>query len=338
MVFKTVSRKFNDIYSGIILAGIMALAARYVAEHYGAPAMLMALLFGMSISSLSCEKTAVSEGIQFTASHILKLGIILLGSRISADIITILGWKTITLIVTAMLGTLIFGYIIGKSLGRTAGFAILTAGAVSICGASAAIAISSILPPDKDNDRNLLFTILCVTILSTIAMIAYPVLMDGVAPSEIEAGIFIGATIHDVAQVIGAGFSVSDEVGETATLVKLMRVSLLVPVVIGISILFRTQKSDIPANTVKSNRPVFPIFILGFIALATLNSLALLPEYIVEFMNELSSWALLTAIVAAGAKTNLKEILAFGYIPILLLILETLFLAAIVIAGLVIWY
>jgi len=101
--------KSQLIFPGLLLAGIMALAAQYVADHYGAPAMLMALLFGMSMSSLSCEKTPVSEGIMFTATHVLKFGIILLGSRISADIITVLGWKTIALVVGAMISTIIFG-------------------------------------------------------------------------------------------------------------------------------------------------------------------------------------------------------------------------------------
>ncbi len=324
--------KSQLIFPGLLLAGIMALAAQYVADHYGAPAMLMALLFGMSMSSLSCEKTPVSEGIMFTATHVLKFGIILLGSRISADIITVLGWKTIALVVGAMISTIIFGYIVGRSLGKTSAFAVLTAGAVSICGASAAIAISSILPKDEDSDKNLLFTILCVTVLSTVAMILYPILIDMETFDQTSAGIFIGATIHDVAQVIGAGFSISEEVGETATLVKLMRVALLVPIVISISIVFSKQRAA-QSPTAGARLPL-PTFILGFIALAALNSFGLLSESVITATSELSRWALLTAIVAAGAKTNLKEILAFGFGATMLVVLETFFLAGIVFGGL----
>lgn len=318
------------LYPGLLLAGIISLAAQYVADQYGAPAMLMALLFGMSVSSLSTEKTAVSEGLQFTATHILRLGIILLGSKVSSDIILTLGWETISLIVGAMTATILFGFTVGRLFGKTPAFSVLTAGAVAICGASAAIAISCILPKDDDSEKNLIFTILCVTVLSTIAMIGYPLVLDGLGYSEMDAGIFIGATIHDVAQVVGAGFSISDAAGETATLVKLVRVALLVPVVLALSLLFRMFG---PETDGAGQKPTFPLFILGFVALAALNSFGLIPAAVQQSAAEISRWALLTAIVAAGAKTNLHEIVSFGVSSTILVVLETLVLAGLVFAG-----
>ena len=106
-------------------------------------------------------------------------------------------------------------------------FALLTGGSVAICGASAAMAIAAVLPRNEHSESNLIFTVLGVTVLSTIAMIAYPMITTVTGLDPLASGVFLGGTIHDVAQVVGAGFSISDEVGETATLVKLMRVTML---------------------------------------------------------------------------------------------------------------
>ena len=130
----------------------------------------------------------------------------------------------------------------------------------------------------------------------------------------ISAGIFFGATIHDVAQVIGAGFTLSDETGDTATIIKLFRVTLLFPVVILISLLSYRYKSN---NDFDNKPPLVPYFIIFFIIMVIINSLNLIPLNLQFYLNDISSWFLLIAISAVGTKTRLQSLKIIGFIPIL---------------------
>ncbi len=138
---------------------------------------------------------------------------------------------------------------------------------------------------------------------------------------DVTSGVLIGMTIHDVAQVVGAGFAISDEAGEIATYVKLLRVMLLPVVIITLLIVFRNSKHG--DGDVKQS---FPWFAIGFVALLLINSTGIVPEFIQKTVNELSRWLLVTAIAALGVKTSLKKILDCGPKQTLLLVIETLFL------------
>ena len=209
-------------------------------------------------------------------------------------------------------------------------FGVLTGGSVAICGASAAMAISAVLPKNEHSERNLIFTVLSFTVLSTAAMIVYPILSETLDFSDEVAGVFLGGTIHDVAQVVGAGFSVSDQTGEVATLVKLIRVAMLAPVVLVISILVRRHAG---AADTGQRPPLLPVFVVGFLILAVLNSLGLVPAPVTQAMSDLSRWALLVSIAAVGMKTSLKRILDVGGQAIAMIVAETVFIAALVIGG-----
>ena len=311
------------LFPGVAMAGLTAVAAQFVAEHYGSPAMLMALLFGIALN-FAGEEGATAPGVAFTARTVLRIGVALLGARISAGLVVELGWITVLLLIAATVATLGFGLIFARLLGRGSRFALLTAGAVAICGASAAMAIAAVLPRDDRSEQNLLFTVLGVTVLSTVAMVLYPVGLGLLGWAPERAGVFVGATVHDVAQVVGAGFSISDRAGETATLVKLIRVTLLAPVVIGVALWFRRSGS---APDAAGRPPILPTFVAGFLVLATLNSFGLIPEVLREFAASVSSWALLTAIAAVGMKTRLRSVLQVGGAAVALIVAETLFLA-----------
>src|SRR6056297_3936270 len=326
--FEGIAERARGLFPGMMVALLVALAAQFVAEHYGAPAMLMALLFGIALNFLS-EPAPTAEGIGFTARTVLRFGVAILGARISVEMLTSLGWGMIALLVAGVVATILFGVGLARLIGQGPRFAILTAGSVAICGASAAMAIAAVLPKDERSERNLLFTVLGVTVLSTVAMILYPILTDALGFDDVTAGAFIGATVHDVAQVVGAGFSISETAGETSTLVKLIRVSFLAPVVIVIAIWWQRAEPQ----TEGKRPPIVPAFVLGFLCLATLNSLGLIPASIGALLAKLSSWALLAAIAAVGMKTDLRNIIKVGGGAIALIVAETLFLAGLVLAG-----
>ncbi len=323
--------KVKSFLPGVLMASLVAMAAQFLAEHTGAPSMLMALLFGMALSSVHENGSVLSSGIMFSAKAILKFGVVLLGARISVEVLVSLGWEMVVLLLLAVVTTIFVGFSVRKLFGKSAAFAVLTAGAVSICGASAALAIAAVLPKTKESEKDLLFTVLSVTLLSTLAMVFYPVILRLMHFDDIRAGAFIGATVHDVAQVVGAGFSISNEAGEIATLVKLIRVTFLAPVVIVLSLLFRKSV----AESGGTSKPVLiPAFVLGFLALATLNSFGILSETARDIAGVVSKWSLLIAISAVGIKTSLLEIIKVGYSAIALVVAQTIFLALIILFGL----
>ncbi|MBT0958950.1 YeiH family putative sulfate export transporter [Alphaproteobacteria bacterium KMM 3653] len=314
---------------GFFVAAVVAAAAQFLSEHYGAPAMLMALLLGIAFNFLA-EDGVCKPGIEFTARTVLRIGVALLGARISVELMIELGPHLIAVVVGGGVLTILFGLLCARVLGRGWRFGLLTGGSVAICGASAAMAISAVLPKNEHSERNLIFTVLSVTVLSTLAMIAYPVLTEVFEFSDETSGVFLGGTIHDVAQVVGAGFSVSEETGDVATLVKLIRVAMLAPVVLIISVAVRRYGQ---AETESKRPPILPMFVVGFLIFATLNSLGLIPMIAVDAMSELSRWALLVSIAAVGMKTSLKRILEVGGQAIGLIVAETVFIAAFVLIG-----
>lgn len=331
------TQRFNGLPSvvqtywpGLAVTGAVAIAAQFLSDHYGAPAMLMALLLGIAFHFLSEEGRCVA-GIDFCAKKVLRIGVALLGMRISVDLLVGLGAGTILLLVAAIAATIVFGLIAAKLLGRGWRLALLTSGSVAICGASAAMAIAAVLPKNEFAERNLIFTVLSVTVLSTLAMIAYPIIAQTMGLDARATGIFFGGTIHDVAQVVGAGFSVSPEAGETATLVKLIRVTMLAPVVLIFSI--ATRNVPQPAGETGKRPPLLPGFVIAFLVLAAANSFGLVPEAVSKIGMEASRWALLAGIVAVGMKTSLRRVLEVGGDAVALIVAETIFIGLFILAG-----
>jgi uncharacterized integral membrane protein (TIGR00698 family) len=162
-----------------------------------------------------------------------------------------------------------------------------------------------------------------VTSLSTIAMIAYPVLYGALGFDDIESGILLGATIHDVAQVVGAGYAISPEAGDVATYVKLLRVALLPVVVIAVAIVMRSR-----AGAARSAGPIVPGFAVAFLVILLVNSAGLVPEAVTLLVQDASRWLLVAAIAALGMKTSLKAMFELGPGHVLVVGLETLFLLA----------
>ena len=315
-------------FPGVAVATAVALAASFIAQRYGAPAMLMGLLLGMAFHFLN-ETPRVGPGLELVAVKALRLGVALLGLRLTVADVASLGWTPVLLVVCAVLATLLFGVVLGRLLGCERQLGVLTGGSVAICGASAAMAISSVLPKGPDTQRQTLFTIIGVTSLSTIAMVLYPIIGDVLQFNDQEMGIFIGATIHDVAQVVGAGYSVSPTTGDLGTFIKLLRVAMLVPVVLAIGIIFRNKVS---AAADREKAPAFPLFLIGFIVLFAVNSTGLIPGDVIQPVANLAPALLLVAIAALGIRTSMQEVMTIGLKPVLLIVGETLFIAAIIVA------
>ncbi|SFT80882.1 YeiH family protein [Pseudomonas marincola] len=321
----SVHSRARELLPGFIVSLIVAAAASFLSEHYDAPVMLFALLLGMALNFLAADSSC-KLGIEFTARTVLRIGVALLGMRITLEQIAALGWKPVALVVTLVVVTILVSVVAAKLMGFQRLFGMLTGGATAICGASAALALAAALPNHPQKERATLFTVIGVSALSTLAMIIYPMIANGLGLSPEQAGVFLGATIHDVAQVVGAGYSMSTETGDTATVVKLMRVAMLLPVIVCAAMITRMQGAD-PAG---KRPPLLPWFAVGFLILACVNSTGWVAPAIQGFTNDLSRWCLVVAISALGMKTQLKELAAVGLKPILLMVGETVFLIALV--------
>jgi uncharacterized integral membrane protein (TIGR00698 family) len=292
--------------------------------------MLFALLLGMALNFLA-EEGRCLPGIQMASTLVLRTGVALLGLRITVAQVQALGWGAIALIVVSVGLTIAAGVLVSRVLKLGNAFGTLTGGAVAICGASAALAIASILPKHKHAERDASFTVIGVTALSTLAMILYPIAVRMLGLDDHAKGIFLGATIHDVAQVVGAGYSVSQDTGDTATIVKLLRVAMLLPVCIVIGLALHVRGSQAAHAA-----PVLPWFAVAFAVLVAIASTGWIPEPVIDAGSIVSRWFLVTAIAAIGMKTSLKSLVDMGLRPVMLVVVETLFLALMV-AGVLLW-
>src|SRR5512135_1213024 len=163
-------------FPGALASLIIAIAATFLSEHYGGPVMLFALLLGMAFYFLSQEGRCVA-GIELASKRVLRVAVGLLGAQITIAEITKLGPTPVITVIGAVILTILFGALTARIMGLSRPFGILTSGAVAICGASAALAISSVLPKGDNHERDTVFTVIGVTALSTIAMIIYPVII-----------------------------------------------------------------------------------------------------------------------------------------------------------------
>jgi len=312
------------VWPGLLASVIIAAAAAFLADHYGGPVMLFALLLGMAMNFLG-EVDTCRKGIGFTSRTVLRIGVALLGFRLTLGEIAALGWHPVLLVIGAVSLTILASIWVARAMGFNPLFGLLSGGATAICGASAAMALSAALPAHPLKERATLFTIMGVSTLSTLAMILYPAITRMLGLDDTHAGIFIGATIHDVAQVIGAGYAISPEAGDTATVVKLMRVAMLMPVIITATLIGRGHAAEGAERP-----PILPGFAVAFLVLVAINSLLPVPSFVQDAGNAASRFCLVAAIAALGIKTRIGEIIDIGWKPVVLMVMETTLLAALV--------
>ncbi|TJZ93370.1 putative sulfate exporter family transporter [Paracoccus gahaiensis] len=309
---------------GLMLAVTVAMAAQFLSSHYGAPVMLMAILLGMPLHGLA-EDSLAGPGIDFAARGLLRIGVALLGLRVSLDMVAAIGWPFVGLLALSIGAVILASVALARRVGQDRAFGLLTGGSVAICGASAAMAIASVLPARETTERDLSFTVITVTALSTVAMIIYPMLASALGLDPHQTGLFLGGTIHDVAQVVGAGYSVSDETGDLATVVKLIRVTLLAPVVLIAALVLRRASSG-----TQTRPPLLPGFVLAFLILAAANSAHVVPGVVVDAASTLSRALLVAAVAAVGMKTSLVRLAKVGPAAIGMLLVQTAALAALI--------
>jgi uncharacterized integral membrane protein (TIGR00698 family) len=322
----TLLKTTKGLIPGLMVTTLVAMAAAFLGSHYKGSMLLFALLLGLALHFVSDDKRCAA-GIQFASSTVLRLGVALLGLRLTIDHVVTLGWQTALALLVAVGLTIALGLLLSKFFKVESSLGVLIGGATAICGASAALAISSVLPKNKNLERDTALTVVGVTTLSTIAMVIYPLITQWLGFSAVESGKFLGATIHDVAQVVGAGFSLSVEAGNAATITKLMRVAFLVPTLLVITIVVRNQLTEADLSDSGKSTPLLPWFLLLFLIFMLLNSTGIVPHTVQSAASDISQAFLVLAIAGVGLKTSLQSITQLGWRPVAMIILVTLGLA-----------
>jgi uncharacterized integral membrane protein (TIGR00698 family) len=325
---------------GIILSALVAaigyIAAPFVAKAVPIPSMVIALVVGIALNPLAA-RPAVQPGMNFCVKTLLRWAVALLGLRIGLGEIAALGLQTAVLIVVSMAATVVSGFVFAHWYGRSAGFGALVGVGTAVCGASATLATSTVVPEYKGKAADIAFVVVAVSALATLAMLVYPPLCIVLGFDAQTTGVMLGGTIHDVAQVVGAGYAVSEPAGNTAVIVKLFRVFLLLPVVLSVGWYF----TRMGMRHGEAHVPV-PVFAIVFLLLCVLNSaMPLVPSWlpiyapIKSVLVEISTWGLLLAIGALGLGTSVKTIIGLGWRHITTVLGATAVIFAVVTGGLV---
>lgn len=311
------------------------LAAPVITTVAPIPAIIIALIIGVALNPVAV-KPALQPGIAFAVKKLLRWAVALLGLKIALGDIYGIGLPAAAVVIVAMAATVIAGLAMARLLGQALEYGALAGVGTAVCGASATLATATALPDYRGKEADVVFVVVAVNALSTVAMVAYPAICRWFGFSDHLIGVMLGATIHDVAQVVGAGYAVSEPAGNTAVIVKLFRVFLLLPVVMAIGWYFAMRGAT--AGNAKVPVPVFAIMFLVFCVINSVMPLspALMPIYapIKTLLGHASTWGLLIAIAALGLGTSFNAVRALGLRHIATVTVTTIVILVVATGGL----
>lgn len=310
-------RKIKDLMPGLIIIIIISLLSKQISfilkNFITFESLTIAIIIGMMVNNTIGVKKVFNGGITYSLKTLLKVGIVLLGFKLSAKSIVNLGFTTILLVIAYVTMILFLSIWIGKKMKVPSKLSALIGVGSSICGASAVVALAPSIGADDDEA---IIAVSIVSFLGALGVIVYslvPKFIPGV--TEIQFGIWSGLTLHGVAHALAGAFAMGEVSGEIGTFVKMTRVLMLVPVSIILGIIF-SDKTSLSTNGKKTAK--FPVYVGLFIAAVFLNSVFKLPVQLVSILKELSSFFILMAMTAMGLKVDLSSIKSKGMSSLLL--------------------
>lgn len=314
------------VLPGLALTTTIALAGLALRQLPGVgmfSPMILAILIGIAFHNLIGTPARAKAGVVFSLRQVLRLAIILLGLQLTAAQIVEVGAAGIAIIVATLVATFIFTVRLGRAIGVEPELAELIAAGTSICGASAVIAANTVTrAPDED----VAYAVACVTVFGSIAMFAYPLLPALLGLDAHAYGLWAGASIHEIAQVVAASFQGGQAAGEFGTVAKLSRVMLLAPVVLSLGFMATRRARKNGHGHAAAKAPV-PWFVLGFIALVGVNSMVSIPMEAKSIIVIATTFMLSVALAAMGLETDIRKLKAKGVRPLLLGLAAFLFIA-----------
>lgn len=312
-----------DTSNGILFVTLFALAATQISQwqwvhQWGISPLIIGIVLGIFYANTLHHRMpeAWLPGIVFTARKILRLAVILYGFYITLQEVMMIGWVGFAAASMVVFSTLLLAYIVGVYvLGMDKQTTMLTGAGSAICGAAAILAFEPVIKAQGHQTASAVAT---VVVFGTLAMLVYPlVYQSGMLNLDAHGwGIYIGATIHEVAQVVGAASDISQTVSNDAVIVKMTRVMLLVPALLFVG--WWWSKYGNSDNQDTHAALTMPWFALGFLAVVGFNSLHLLPVSWVMILQHIDQFLLTMAMTALGMETNLNKLKCVGIKPFIL--------------------
>lgn len=316
----------------------LALAAAVAAGAFGVRALglpglskisplMLAILIGMTTRNLWGRPEAARSGIALCLRAPLRTGIVLLGLQVTLAEILGIGVAGLAILAFALLGTFFLTLWLGARLGVKPGLATLIATGTGICGASAIVAANTVV---RDDEESVAYALATVTLFGTIAMFTYPLIGELLSLDAQSYGLWTGASVHEVAQVVAAGFARGEAAGEFATVAKLARVLMLAPLIIGMGIWVQRElarRAGEHAADVQGRAPM-PWFVFGFLGMVLLAGSGWLPAETKLIAAPVAQALLALALAAVGLETDIRKLIAQGWQPLALGALATLFIAS----------
>lgn len=310
------------LWPGIVVVGVVVGAAYSLREFPGLAIfspMILAVIIGTVFANVVGVAPNTKAGIGFSQKGLLRFAIVLLGFQLTIGQVLSIGAGGFGIVALTLAATFLFTITLARFLGVERRLAELIAAGTSICGASAIVATNAVT---SARDEDVAYAVACITLFGTIAMLGYPLLAPTLGFDQHHFGLWAGASIHEVAQVIGAAFQNGPEAGEIGTVAKLTRVALLAPMVIALGLVVRRGGGQDAAS-----RPPLPLFVVGFVAVVLFNSFVGIPDTVRPTVSFVTTLMLSMGLAAMGLHTNVSEIRSRGLRPLFLALSAFVFIA-----------
>jgi uncharacterized integral membrane protein (TIGR00698 family) len=319
------------VLPGLLIAALLATAALWLADlpwvqhtlHWSA--LLIVILLGIAWKSLAPIPHPLEPGIRMAQRPVLRWAVAGLGFRLGIQELWKIGGPALGVVVVSTFAALLFGWWVSRRLGLTEKLGLLLGVGGAICGASAVVAADSVVQAER---RDTALALGIITLLGTIGIVVYPLLHHLFGTTEFVYGVWDGASLHEMAQVVAAGFGVSEEAARVATVVKLARIALLAPVVFYLAWWLRRRHEKVGQAHVA---PV-PWFLLLFVIFAIVNSLGWIPAAWLDRIRRADLWLLCVGMAGVGLQTGLGDLRDAGLRPILAGTLQWIFLSSVSLA------
>jgi len=308
---------------GLALVIAIATAATLLRKMPGAAvfsAIILAAILGMTIRNCFGIDERLRAGIQFSMRLPLRTAIVMLGLQLTVSQLASIGAEAFMVVSLSLLSTFVFVVAVGMAIKVDRGLTYLLAIGTSICGAAAIVAGNSVV---RAKDSDVFYALGCITVFGTVAMLIYPPLASALGLQPVTFGIWAGASIHEVAQVVGASFQYGQVSGEVGTIAKLARVLMLAPVVLLLPLLIARPF----AGTAGQAKIPIPWFVFGFVAMVGLASMLHLSPAMVATAGLVTTFLLAVALAAMGLETDFRTLNSRGVRPLILAGLGTVFIS-----------
>jgi uncharacterized integral membrane protein (TIGR00698 family) len=320
--------RINSFAPGLALSAVGVAIAMLVNRQVPVlSALLVALIVGLIVGNLGWVPTSAQPGIRFSAKRLLRVGIVLLGVQLTLTQILDLGQSMLAIVLLSVAITFVATWWVGRRMGLSTERSALIATGTSICGASAIVAMDSVVKGDEEDVANSLGLI---TLFGSIGIVALPLLQKPLGLSDEHFGMWAGASLHEVAQVVAAAGAVGSLAIASATLVKLTRVVLLAPMIAIVGLWMRRTR---PAPVGVKRPPIVPLFVIGFLFMASLRTAGVVPEAWLAPIKFVQVAFLSASMFALGSNIKLKRLFRGGGPSLILAAVSTMIITVITLLG-----